>query len=109
MKRFNKSFNRSAASNTDKQNTADRVADMDRELGEQFIADILECKAAGKWNPGFKKFFPRNAITGETFSGRNIISLGYECKRKGLLYRRPMKKSLKKLFDCKILRLRILI
>ena len=86
MKRFNKSFNRSAASTTDKQTTADRIADMDRELGEQFINDILQCKAVGKWNPGFKKFFPRNALTGEMFSGRNILSLGYACMRKGFKY-----------------------
>ena len=86
MKQFNKSFKTNTNNQTNKQTTADRVADMDRALADQFINDILTCKAAGKWNPGYKKFFPRNAITGEMFSGRNILSLGYACKRKGFKY-----------------------
>lgn len=64
-------------------NIKEKIKEMDRNLANRFITDIVACKEHGKWEPSFRKVFPRNAVTKEPFYGRNILELAYACLDNG--------------------------
>ena len=80
-------------------NIKEKIKEMDRNLANRFITDIVACKDHGKWEPSFRKVFPRNAVTKEPFYGRNVLALTYACLDNG--YTLPYFLTYKQALDLK--------